>query len=148
MSPSAIVYHCSRLILAAVFLYAGGIKAVDVTGFAGQIANYQLLPYAWNFFVAATLPFVEILCGVLLLINRRVQPALLILLLMNLVFIVALSSVVIRGFDIDCGCFKPESESPTPPIYAIARDFVFLFLIILASVTSRYRYSGEAEHGH
>ncbi len=123
-------YHSSRLILAAVFLYAGVIKSLDVVAFAGQIANYQLLPYAWNFLVAAILPYVEILCAVLLLMNRRVRPSLLILLVLNCVFIVALTSAIVRGFDIDCGCFNPDSESPTPPIAAIVRDLGLIVLIL------------------
>lgn len=127
-----IAYHFSRLSLAAIFLYAGVVKATDVVAFAGQVANYQLLPYSWNFLVAAVLPCVEILCGALLLLNRRVRPSLLILLVLNTVFIVALVSVMMRGFDIDCGCFNPESDNPTPPIVAIIRDFIFVLLIIVA----------------
>ncbi len=37
-------YHISRLILAAVFIYAGLIKGLDPVKFAGQVANYQILP--------------------------------------------------------------------------------------------------------
>lgn len=131
-SLTSVLYHVCRLGLAAVFLYAGVIKGMDVVAFAGQVANYQLLPYAWNYLVAAILPYVEILCGALLLINRRVRPALLIMMILNVVFILALVSVMQRGFDIDCGCFKPDSESPTPPIMAILRDCVFIIMIMVA----------------
>jgi len=126
----SVAYHVSRLSLAAIFIYAGVIKATDVVAFAGQVANYQLLPYAWNFVVAAALPYVEILCGFLLLLNRKVRPSLLVLLFLNSVFIVALASVMMRGFDIDCGCFNPDSNTSTPPIAAIMRDFVFVLLIL------------------
>ena len=74
-----IVYHGSRIILAAVFIYSGAIKSYDIAAFAGEISNYQLFPYAWNYLIAAILPYLELLCGVLLLINRRVQPAVLVL---------------------------------------------------------------------
>lgn len=126
----SVAYHMSRLSLAAIFIYAGVIKATDVVAFAGHVANYQLLPYAWNFVAAAALPYVEILCGLLLLMNKRVRPSLLVLLLLNSVFIIALTSVMMRGFDIDCGCFNPDSDSLTPPIAAIMRDFVFVLLIL------------------
>ena len=137
------LYHCSRLVLAAVFIYAGFIKAHDVIAFAGQIANYQLLPYAWNYLVAATLPYLELLCGFLLLLNRRVRPALLVLLVLNLVFIAALASAQARGFDIDCGCFKPDSEIPTTPIMAILRDLLFLLLIACSWLTRGRVVEGE-----
>lgn len=117
-----ILYHLGRLLLGAVFAYAGVVKIADVVGFAGEIGHYQLLPYAWNFLVAATLPYVELLCGLLLVLNRRIQPALLILFALNLVFIAALSSALIRGLDIGCGCFRPEAEHSGVLVIALMRD--------------------------
>lgn len=145
--PAKVVYHASRLLLAAVFIYAGLVKAGDVIAFAGQIANYQLLPYAWNYLVAATLPYLELLCGVLLLLNMRVRPAVLVLFLLNLVFIAALASALVRGLDIDCGCFKPDAAQPTSPLTALWRD---LGLAVLMILTWRLRYrqhSREIDHG-
>jgi hypothetical protein len=70
-----IVYHLGRLLLGGLFLYAGLVKAADITAFARDVANYQVLPYRWNYLVAATLPYVEFLAGLLLVANRRVRPA-------------------------------------------------------------------------
>jgi len=125
-----ITYHASRLILAGVFIYAGAVKANDIQDFAGQIANYQILPYAWNYLVAATLPYLELLCGLLLLLNMRVRPAVLVLFALNLIFILALLSAVVRGFDIDCGCFKPDAQQPTTPLAALWRDLGLAVLMI------------------
>ena len=93
--------------LGGIFLYSGGIKTLNVLDFARDVANYQLLPYAWNYLVAATLPYVEMIAGLLLIFNRKVRPAALLLAILMLVFIAALASVVARGMDIDCGCFNP-----------------------------------------
>jgi putative oxidoreductase len=124
------VYHGGRLALAAVFIYAGVVKANDIVAFAGQIANYQILPYAWNYLVAAILPYLELLCGMLLLLNRRVRPAVLVLFVLNIIFMLALFSAIIRGFDIDCGCFKPGSANPTSPLAALWRDTGLLVLML------------------
>jgi len=124
------VYHGSRLALAAVFIYAGATKAQDIAGFAGQIANYKIFPYAWNFLVASILPYLELLCGMLLLLNKRVRPAVLVLFVLNLIFILALTSAIIRGFAIDCGCFKPNSDNPTSPLAALLRDLGLWVLMI------------------
>lgn len=129
-SAATILYHLSRLILAVVFIYAGYVKADDPVGFAGQVANYQILPYAWNFLVAATLPYLELLCGVLLLLNKRVRPAVLVLFVLNLIFMVLLSYAIARGLDIDCGCFNPDAESKTSPLFALWRDAGLLLLMI------------------
>ncbi len=123
-----LTYHLCRLLLGGVFVWAGAAKALDVPAFAGQVAAYQLLPYAWNYTVAATLPYVELLAGALLLANLRVRPAALLLILLNALFIVVLASVVARGLDIDCGCFGPDAG--TTPLQALGRDIVLVALAV------------------
>ena len=125
-------FHVCRLVLGGLFLYAGLIKALDVVTFAGSVANYQILPYHLNYLVAATLPYVEMAAGLLLLINRQVRPAALLLGLLDIVFMIALVSVLIRGLDIDCGCFRPGGESPTSAWAALLRD---VGILALAGVT-------------
>jgi hypothetical protein len=139
------LYHLCRLVLAGVFLYAGFIKGSDPVAFAGQVAAYQILPYAFNYLVAATLPFVELLCGVLLLLNRRVRPALLVLFGLNSVFMLALLSLLLRGLDIDCGCFQPAGEEGggTSPQMALLRD-VGLMVAILGAWVLRQQLAPEA----
>lgn len=143
-----LLYHLSRLLLAGVFIYAGFLKGSDPIAFAGQVAAYQILPYAFNYLVAAALPFVELLCGVLLLINRRVRPALLVLFGLNFVFMLALLSLVLRGLDIDCGCFHPAGEDAggTSPQMALLRDAGLMIAIFVAWVL-RQRQAGEPEDG-
>jgi len=136
------IYHGSRLVLAAVFIYAGVTKANDIAAFAGQIANYKVLPYAWNYLVASILPYLELLCGMLLLLNMRVRPAVLVLFVLNIVFILALSSAIIRGFDIDCGCFRSNSNNPTSPLAALWRD---LGLLVLMVTTWMLRHGQQPE---
>ncbi|MEA3544057.1 MAG: MauE/DoxX family redox-associated membrane protein [Thermodesulfobacteriota bacterium] len=136
------VYHGSRLALAAVFIYSGAVKANEIATFAGEIANYKIFPYAWNYLIAAILPYLELLCGILLLLNLRVRPAVFILFLLNIVFIVALLSAIIRGLDIDCGCFDPDSATPTSLIVALWRDFGLLFLMVFTWVL---RYAQQPE---
>jgi uncharacterized membrane protein YphA (DoxX/SURF4 family) len=125
------LYHASRLLLGGLFLYAGLVKGADVTAFAGSVANYQLLPYSWNYLVAATLPYVETLAGVLLIANRRVRPSALVLGGLNLIFMAALISVIARGLDIDCGCFNPDASGKTSPQLALLRDAGIMVLVVL-----------------
>jgi uncharacterized membrane protein YphA (DoxX/SURF4 family) len=132
MTPllSKLFYHLSRLLLSLGFIYSGYLKADDPVAFAGQVANYQLLPYAWNYLVAAILPYLELLCGFLLLLNQRVRPAVLVLFVLNLIFMLVLTSAIIRGLDIDCGCFNPGAAEKTTPLYALWRDAGLLVLMI------------------
>lgn len=129
-----IAYHLSRLVLGGLFLYAGLVKAGDMTTFARDVANYKILPYSWNYLVAATLPYIEFLAGLLLVANRRVRPAALVTGGLTAVFMLILASVVARGLDIDCGCFRPGGH--TTAAQALWRD---AGILLLSLVTYRLR---------
>jgi len=117
-------YHFCRLLLGLFFVYAGALKISDAQTFAGQVAAYQILPYQWNYVAAATLPWIELLCGFLLIINRKVRPAALAVGVLTIVFMIALVSVLARGLEIDCGCFGPQIQST--PLQALTRNVLIL----------------------
>jgi uncharacterized membrane protein YkgB len=117
-------YQASRILLGAVFVYAGMLKALDVPAFAGQVAAYQLLPYQWNYVAAAALPCVEILAGGLLISGFRVRAAALTIAGMTGMFIILLLSVLVRGLEIDCGCFGPQVQST--PLQALLRNVLLI----------------------
>lgn len=142
-----LAYHLVRLVLALVFVYAGAAKMQDVVAFAGHVAAYQLLPYAANYLVAATLPAVEFLAGTLLLLNVRVRSALLVIGAMTLVFMGALVSVLLRGLDIDCGCFDPAGGGEVSATTALLRDAGLMILVGLTwrlhTARSRFTLRGS-----
>lgn len=114
-----------RVTLGAVFIYAAIPKIVDPVAFAGSVAAYRILPYFWNYAAAAVLPFLELICGTLLILGIRVRTGAIIIAALNVVFMAALASAMVRGLDIDCGCFRQGGER-TAPWVAFARDAVFL----------------------
>ncbi|WP_404813576.1 MauE/DoxX family redox-associated membrane protein [Geomonas subterranea] len=116
-----------RVALGAVFIYAAIPKIADPVAFAGSVAAYRILPYFWSYLTAAVLPFLELVCGVLLICGIRVRSGALIIGMLNLVFMVALASAMIRGLDIDCGCFRQDG-SKTAPWVALVRDALFLLM--------------------
>src|SRR5512135_1360617 len=105
-----ILHVAVRVALGLVFVYAGILKIIDPVAFAGSVAAYKILPYGLNYLVAAILPWVEVICGALLVAGYRVRAAACIIIAMNLVFMVALASTIVRGLDIDCGCFRRGGE--------------------------------------
>jgi putative oxidoreductase len=114
-----------RILLGAIFIYAALLKIMDPVAFAGSVAAYRILPYFASYLTAAVLPFLELTCGLLLVCGYRVRGGALIIAAMNLVFMIALSAAIVRGLDIDCGCFK-QGGAKTTPWTALARDTVFL----------------------
>jgi uncharacterized membrane protein YphA (DoxX/SURF4 family) len=128
-----------RIVLGAIFLYAGVLKAADTAAFAGSIAAYRLLPYFGNFLAASIIPWVEIFCGILLVTGWKARTGATLTILLNLMFIVAMALAVARGLEIDCGCFRQGAKDP--PLYAIIRDLLF---IVMAWVILRYdRLTGK-----
>ena len=126
-----------RIVLGGVFLYAGGLKIADPAAFAGSVAAYKLIPTFGNYLIAATLPWVEVLCGLLLVTGYRVRAGATLILLMNLVFVVALTSAIIRGLDIDCGCFR-QGGPKTSPWIALLRDLAFIAGIVVLLWMDRF----------
>ena len=67
------------LIIGAIFIYAGTLKAMQPLGFANDIENYHLVPWALGVRFAFYLPWLEIFCGIALILRRLYGGALAIL---------------------------------------------------------------------
>ena len=128
-SPYELIVIIFRITLGAIFTYAGIIKILDPVAFAGSIAAYKILPYFGNYLAAAILPWLEVICGLLLVAGYRWRGAAVIILVLNAGFIMALASTIVRGLDIDCGCFRQGGDK-TSAWTAIARDTVFVLMTL------------------
>jgi hypothetical protein len=107
---SNIIRRIVDLIIGGVFIYAGVIKALDPIGFANDIDNYKILPWAIGVRLAFYLPWLEILCGLALIARRLYLGGLSILTALISIFIVATVAAKVRGLDITCGCFGHASK--------------------------------------
>lgn len=112
----------ARAALAAVFVYAGAVKALDPAEFALAIDNYRLLPFPLSAALALYLPWMEIVCGLGLLRPRLRQGALSLLLLLCLIFTTALTSALARGLDVTCGCFGGSAGGRLPLLASLVRS--------------------------
>ena len=94
-----------KFVLGLVFIIAGIQKIIDPNAFADSIANYRVFPiFTINFF-AITVPWIELVSGILLIFNKHVKENSLLLGSLLLIFIVLVFSALIRGLDFECGCF-------------------------------------------
>lgn len=119
----------SRFFLGAVFLWAGGTKIVNPHDFATIISNYQLLPDLLVNIVAVWLPWIEVLCGILLICGLWVEGSLVVINTLIIIFIAALISNWIRGIDVDCGCFAVTVEEGESNYFLdVIRDIVLLLI--------------------
>lgn len=94
-----------RVVLAVTFLAASLEKISNPAAFAQAVSNYRILPpIAVNFF-SIVLPWVELLCGLLLLAGQWTRSAAFVSVLLFCLFSAAVSTSLVRGLDIHCGCF-------------------------------------------
>ncbi|MFH0812059.1 MAG: MauE/DoxX family redox-associated membrane protein [Pseudomonadota bacterium] len=125
-----------RLVLGIVFIYASVDKILHPEAFARSVQNYRILPVESINLFAIILPWVEVVCGVLLLLGLFTGGTILLMTLLILVFLIALSSVVIRGIDISCGCFSSNGNAPITFLYVL-RDLILFALAFQALLYDR-----------
>lgn len=118
-----------RLVLGATFVYASLDKIAHPEQFAKIIYNYRILPgFLINIF-AVTLPWVELLAGLFLILGIFTESASLLISFLLVIFVIAISiNVFIRGVDLNCGCFSTDPTGKKEGISLIFRDFLYLFM--------------------
>jgi len=106
-----ILWRIVALIIGDIFIYAGVIKAMDPVAFANDIDNYKILPWPLVVRLAFYLPWLELLCGLALILRFFYRGGLFILTGLTFVFIAASVIAKVRGLDITCGCFGHASKN-------------------------------------
>ena len=95
----------TRIMLGLIFVYAGIEKITDPDGFAVSITNYRILPVGIVNIFAITLPWLELITGILLIFGVAVKENSFIFGGLMILFTAMVFIAVLRGLDIDCGCF-------------------------------------------
>jgi putative oxidoreductase len=98
-----------RIVVAALFLLAAVPKLLDPLAFAKAIANYRvpfpLVGQDYIYPVAIFLPALELVAALALLWNRTKRAGSLAVGGLLILFTVLIAQAVLRGLNIDCGCF-------------------------------------------
>jgi uncharacterized membrane protein YphA (DoxX/SURF4 family) len=121
------VIWLGRLVIGGIFVYAGYAKltypnhnlwpwfllkfsiSANLSTFAYQVESYKVLGAAASSFVAHTLPFVEIVVGLLLLIGWKLRVWATAVTVILVGFLTVVTRAYLLHMDINCGCFgTPE----------------------------------------
>ena len=130
---SRIIWRIVDVIVGGLFIYAGAIKVLDPVQFAIDIDNYKILPWTIGVGLAFYLPWLEIFCGLALIVRRLYLGGLSILTALVAVFLVATIAAKVRGLDITCGCFGHASQNWNFPTH-LALDLAILGALLALSV--------------
>jgi uncharacterized membrane protein YphA (DoxX/SURF4 family) len=120
----------ARLVVGGVWVVAGALKLPDPTESVRAVRNYQLLPEAVVPFVGHSLPVLEVIVGLCLLLGLLTRPAAAVSAVLMAAFVVGIASAWARGLSIECGCFGggggPVEDATAKYPWEIARDTALL----------------------
>lgn len=146
-----------QIALGAIFVIAALPKLTDPPSFAHMIYNYRIVPGGVINISALIMPWLEVLCGLALILGIWTRPARDLVALMLVIFIVAISINLFRGNAIDCGCFnvadagKTYEQRITDMKIDIVRDLGMLLLVAQLWFADRFslapRERGEGAEG-
>jgi len=127
-----------RWLLGVLLVWAALSKLANLQDFYGGLLAYHLpLPDFFLRAVAACLPWLELLCGLMLLSQVRSEAALVWALLLFSIFVLATGQAWARGLDISCGCFNlqllglGENEGVGRFLHSV--QFAFFRALLLAA---------------
>src|SRR4029077_2320380 len=103
----------------------------DPAQFANDIDNYKILPWPISVGLAFYLPWLEMFCGLALILRRLYLGGLSILTGLILVFTLATIAAKIRGLDITCGCFGHASQNWSFPAHLSTNLAILAGLLVL-----------------
>ena len=128
-----------RLLLGAIFVYASLDKIASPAGFAKAVYQWQVGGPVLSNLVAVTLPWVELLAGLLLIVGVWRREAALVVACLLVVFLAAAGSVLARGIDVEnCGCVSLANQAadaawPPPWMKGVGWFLVTRNLLLLAA---------------
>jgi uncharacterized membrane protein YphA (DoxX/SURF4 family) len=145
-----VLHWALGIALGAIFVYASLDKVAKPGDFARIVYHYQLIgpnqavgPLPANL-LAVTLPWIELVAGVLLISGVWRREAAVVTGALLLAFLVAVSFALARGIDIEnCGCFSVSGEGRAAGFKLLLGDLVMLAAAALLAFLPPRPLAGE-----
>ena len=130
-----------RIFLGIIFIYASIDKIIDPLKFSDAIDNYHITPIQLNNLAALVIPWIELVVGVFLILGIYVRGSSLIVISLLIWFIFILSQALVRGINVNCGCFNLAEQVNDVNLRAdmikrIIEDVVFILMAFLVKRNS------------
>jgi len=98
------------MILGAVFSFSAWTKIMAPQALADAIVGFEIIPESIALKAAIMLIWLELICGTFMLLGLWARATVIVITGMLTLFEVGLISVVVRGIEVNCGCFGQFSE--------------------------------------
>ncbi|GAA5125985.1 DoxX family membrane protein [Luteolibacter yonseiensis] len=101
----------ASVLLGTWFVYSGGLKifGTGLDRFTYDVANYKLVHAPWDAVVAYTVPWVELIAGVCLMLGILKRGAIVAIAGLVVVFAIAIGWAWNHKLDISCGCHGTDA---------------------------------------
>jgi len=136
-----------RILLGLIFLFAGIAKISDPVRFIFTLRQFNLFSEAVIPFMALYLPWLEFILGLFLILGLLYRASAFLLACLNTMFAIAILTVVVRGMEIDCGCFGMLADILKIPdsadIKAIIRNVIFIGISVYIFIVKKTLFSLE-----
>ena len=115
------------IVIGGLFVYASLDKIAKPADFARIVYHYRILGPLPSNWLAVTLPWVELLAGVLMISGVWRREASLVIAVLLVVFMTAVGWALHMGIDIEnCGCFSVSGEGRSAGWKLLAGDAAML----------------------
>ncbi|HDQ26218.1 MAG TPA: hypothetical protein ENN43_05665, partial [bacterium] len=123
-----ITLYVLKISLGIIFVLASLGKIIDPQGFMNDVYSYVLLPTAIVPLFSATVPWIEFIAGMLLILDITPKSNAFIINALLMAFIVAILAAMARGIELSCGCFDLLFPDEEVGMKTIVRDIVMLVM--------------------
>lgn len=120
-----------RFVIGGMFFYAAFEKVLHPAAFAMAVRGYKLIPFSLSNLFAIAVSWSEIVAATFLILGILTRKAAGAIFLLLVMFTTAITTVLVRGMVIDCGCFGEGGA--TTSWLLLVRNVVLLlcaFLVI------------------
>jgi uncharacterized membrane protein YphA (DoxX/SURF4 family) len=125
-----------RLLLAAIFLLGSFAKLLNIERYSVEaVYNFGILPRGLALIFGLALPFIELLCGLGLLLGILTRLSALGSGLMSIAFFIAKAVVLSQGRNIDCGCFGEVVSLLVSVSIFMDVPMLFFSLVVMSAPT-------------
>jgi putative oxidoreductase len=137
------VVRSAQVAIGVLMGWAALAKLGDLQAFAHQVHNFRVLPIAAENLVAMTLPWVELVAALSLVLAVRPRAGSVVTTVLLAVFTLGVIQAVARGLDFECGCFG-TSDASRVGLGKILQNLGMLALAGVGSLTPRTAERSDA----